>query len=251
MVALPVRRRLDGLKRSLADYLAQTWTDRELLVVLDAGEPDVAAEVRRHVEALDRADIRLIAPGGKQPLGALRNLAAAEAKSELIAQWDDDDRHHPERLARQAEALVASGGEAIILEHVMHLVAAEQRLYCLNFHYLLEGGLAGTYVGWATAPIVYPESGEHADLGEDSEACWQLKDRGSLRTLADEPHLYVYVTHGANSWNPHHHQMLRERLAVSQGLLRRRELALRAGLEPYAFGAVGVHGPKGLAFTLG
>jgi glycosyltransferase involved in cell wall biosynthesis len=253
MVALPAAHRLQGLKRSIADYLRQSWPDRELVVVLNGGDPAVAAAIEAHIAGLGRDDIRIVDPPGALPLGALRNIAKAEARGALVCQWDDDDFHHPERLARQAEALVGSGAEAMCLEQVMQFFTAERLLYCDNFRMAGETCFPGSILCWTEAPIVYPEEGPSARLGEDTEVILALKARGALRTLADWPHLYVYVSHGGNSWNEEHHRSVPRWHGLTQGLLRRREAQLRAGLAAIDFGPgpVTVQGSNGPAFILG
>ena len=64
--------------------------------------------------------------------------------------------------------------------------------------------------------------------------------------------LYVYVSHGQNSWPEDHHRMLAEKLSLSKGLLMRREAKLREGLEPFSdfLDAAIVCGSNGLAFAL-
>jgi hypothetical protein len=66
------------------------------------------------------------------------------------------------------------------------------------------------------------------------------------------PHLYVYVSHGENSYGNDHHEMLAARLGISRALLLRREAQLREGLRPFDFGPgdVTVQGYNGPAFTL-
>jgi hypothetical protein len=66
------------------------------------------------------------------------------------------------------------------------------------------------------------------------------------------PHLYVYTSHGMNSWSEDHHRMLASKLAISRGLLLRREAELRAALKPYDFGPgeVSVNGNNGPAFKI-
>jgi glycosyltransferase involved in cell wall biosynthesis len=252
MVALPTPPRLAGLKRSVADYLRQTWPARELIVVLNGGEAPVAAAIRTHVAGLGRPDIRIVEPAGDLPLGALRNIAKMEAAGDNVCQWDDDDLYHPGRLDQQAAALGASGAEAICLEQVMQFFPAERELYCDNFRSAPEGAFAGSIMAWKSAVPTYPETGATARLGEDSEVVLQLKARGGLAVLSDHAHLYVYVSHGGNSWDDAHHRVLPYRHGLTQGLLRRREVALRAALAAIDFGPgpVRVQGSNGPAFVL-
>jgi glycosyltransferase involved in cell wall biosynthesis len=252
MVTLPVPGRLEGLKRSLECYTGQTHQRRELVLVLNGGEAEAAAAVEAHVASLGRDDIRMVAPEGTLTLGALRNISMAAARGEAVCQWDDDDLHHPQRLERQLAALAGSAAEGVCLQEVMQFFPAERTLYCLNWRATEATVFPGALMAWAGAPLAYPETGETARLGEDLEVVRQLHRRDSLVVLADAAHLYVYVSHGANSWSADHHRMLATRLGLSQGLLKRREAVLREGLAPFDFGpgAVIVQGAGGPAFTV-
>jgi hypothetical protein len=79
-----------------------------------------------------------------------------------------------------------------------------------------------------------------------------LKARGRFGYLDGQPHLYVYVSHGDNSWHDGHHRMLADTLSISRTLLRRREAQLRAGVAIHhlADEAVTVQGNNGPAFEL-
>jgi hypothetical protein len=105
-----------------------------------------------------------------------------------------------------------------------------------------------------TAPIDYPEIGPSASFGEDTEVAAQLRRRQPPCLLAEMAYLYVYFAHGYNTGSADHFDMLRDRLAVSQGLLRRREATIREGLRGYdalfGDGGVVVEGSNGPAFTL-
>ena len=252
MVALPVPERLDRLKQSLAAYIEQTHGRRELVLVINGGEPAAAAAIKAHVAALGRRDIRIIEPPGTLTLGALRNLSRASAEGEVVCQWDDDDLSHPERLERQLAALVQSGAEGVCLREVMQFFPAERRLYGANWRATEAQAHPGTLMLWSWSPAAYPETGARSRLGEDLDVVLQLQRRGAYGVLAGVPHLYVYVSHGGNSWDEAHHRMLATSLGLSQGLLRRRESALREGLAPFDFGpgAVTVQGANGPAFTL-
>jgi glycosyltransferase involved in cell wall biosynthesis len=253
MVTLPVPGRLAGLKRSLAAYLGQTYAPRELVLVVNGGVPEATIAIKAHVARLEREDIRIVEPPGTLPLGVLRNLSKGAARGQVICQWDDDDLNHPVRLERQLAALVQSKAEGICLQEAMQFFPAERRLYCTNWRATEARAVPGTLMCQAGSPIVYPESGPRARLGEDLDVVLQLQGRGGYRVLEGAPHLYVYVSHGENSWDQGHHRMLADRLGLSRGLLRRREAALRQGLAAFDFGPgeVTVQGANGPAFVIG
>ncbi len=89
------------LAESLACFEAQTWPDRELVILDDAGQYDPQAGDRW----------RLLSLAARYPaLGAKRNALAglASPRAEVLAVWDDDDLYAPWHLAALAE--VFGGG---------------------------------------------------------------------------------------------------------------------------------------------
>lgn len=252
MVTMPVPDRLPMLRRAIDAYLRQSHADRELIVVVDRGAPAARRAVAELVAAPGRPDIRLrLAPAGLT-LGALRNLSIASARGELLCQWDDDDLHHPHRIAAQAAALAASGRDAGILEDVLLYREHERTLRWTNWARTPAGGHPATLLCRRQAAPIYPEHGPEAVRGEDLAALLPLAAAGALHRLAGAAHLYVYVTHGANTTDAAHHDRLARTLAISRGLLRRREAMLRAGVAAFDLGPgpVCVADADGAAFSL-
>jgi len=253
MVSLPVPQRWPFFLRSVDAYCRQTHPNRELVIVLNQGAAEMRAAARAHVALLGRDDIRVVERAGQCSLGALRNVSLDSARGEFVCQWDDDDLHHPQRVERQLAALVASGAEGSCLEEIIQYFPATRALHCINFRATAAKAMPGSLTCRRAAPIRYPESGPESRLGEDSVVAAQLARAGGLHAFGGAPHLFVYVSHGANTWPDDHHRMLARELSVSSGLLRRREAQLRAGLAPFDFGPgeIAVHGYNGVAFTLG
>lgn len=251
MVTLDNPVRQGFIRQAIDDYCAQTYERRELLIVKERPQTPQTGGVADFVAGLGRSDIRIIETG-PSTLGALRNLSFAEARGEVCCQWDDDDLHHPERLERQFEAMDAAGTEAVGLQETMQLFTGARALYRTNWRATPDTVAPGTLMCRTAAPIRYPEDGPNARLGEDSAVTAQLLARGQLHGLDNAPHLYVYVSHGANSWDNGHHRRLADMLGVSKSLLARREATLRAGLSPFDFGPqpVTVRGPNGPAFVI-
>ncbi len=103
-----------------------------------------------------------------------------------------------------------------------------------------------------SASILYPETGDATRRGEDAAVARELLRREGLHTLKGAPHLFVYVSHGENTYSQDHHRMLASELSISKALLGRREAQLRDGLRPIDFGSgdVTVEGYNGTAFTI-
>jgi glycosyltransferase involved in cell wall biosynthesis len=252
MVTMPAPHRLWPLKRSLAAYCAQSHARRELIVVHDDGDAADRAAIRRAIDELEREDIRLVTRPGQLTLGALRNISWLEARGDFVCQWDDDDLYHPERLARQLDALDGSAALATCLRESMQYVPASRRLYLTNWAATPAAAKPGSLMCRRSLSVAYPEDGPDARLGEDLAILARIRRMGDVHCQANAPHLYVYVSHGHNICGEPHHRMIAERLAVSKGLLRRREAALRSGLAPFAFGPgdVVVEGRNGAAFRI-
>lgn len=239
-------------RAAFAAFEAQTHPHRELVVVVDAS---VDAEGRRELEEMVRspsaASIRVVEAPGAPALGALRNLAVAAAAGDFVCQWDDDDFYHRERLSIQLAALREGGHEAVGLQDVLQFFPATRTLFWINWRATKIGVHPGTVLV-RRSMATYPESGPEARVGEDTVLARALRARGGLGSLAGAPHLFAYVSHGANSWDDSHHRMLAERLAISRGLLKRQEEALRAAVASLGLGPgpISVCGSNGPAFEI-
>lgn len=110
-IVVRTRRRPAFLRRALADIAAQSFSDRRVVVVNDGGDP---AEVESVVaEAGGTADVLHIPPGeGGRCIAA--NAGVRAAATELVVLHDDDDRWHPDFLARTVEWLDAHPGDAAV-----------------------------------------------------------------------------------------------------------------------------------------
>lgn len=252
MVTLAVPERLSYLRHAVHDYCRQTHLKKELVVVLDCGPPESKMAIAAHIESLQRNDIRIVDPGRKLSLGALRNFARESARGDIHCQWDDDDLFHPERIERQLAYLLEGDCEAVCLQEIMQLSVRTRTLYCTNWRPSPSKGMPATLMCRQSSPIRYPETGPESQRGEDTAVALQLLERDGCRFLVGQPHLHIYVMHGRNSWGENDHRRQVAQLAISRALLRRREAQLRDGLRPFEFGPepITVEGYNGEAFTL-
>ena len=252
LVTLPVPQRFAFACASIEAFCAQTYQNKEMVLVINGGTEDGRRLLREHVLSLNRPNIRMVEHGGELSLGALRNISVENAAGDIHCQWDDDDLHHPERLQRQVEALLQGGFDALFLQEVMQYFPESDKIYWTNWSATPAGGHPGTLMARATTTIHYPVVGQDAHLGEDLRVALALKAQAKVGYLSAMPHLFVYVSHGKNSWNSDHHRHLIDSLAISAGLLRRREAQIRAGLDPFSFPSerVEVSGNSGPAFIL-
>ncbi|NTT87267.1 glycosyltransferase family 2 protein [Tabrizicola fusiformis] len=105
-VILPARNAGATIDTALAGLVAQSWQMLEVLVI-DNGSTDDTAR-RAAGWAMREPRIRLL--DGRQARGAYeaRNLGLAAASGEVIALHDADDWSHPDRIARQMQAMAAA-----------------------------------------------------------------------------------------------------------------------------------------------
>lgn len=252
MLTLAVPQRFAYACASIEAFCAQTYKNTEMVLLINGGTANGRQLLREHVSTLNCPNIRIVERGDELSLGALRNISVENAAGDIFCQWDDDDLHHPERLQNQVEALLRGGYDALFLQEVMQYFPDSQKIYWTNWSATPAGGHPGTLIARSTASIHYPTAGQDAHLGEDLRVALALKAQAKVGYLSAMPHLFVYVSHGKNSWNSEHHRRLIESLAISAGLLRRREAQIRAGLHPFGFPSeeVQVSGNSGLAFVL-
>jgi glycosyltransferase involved in cell wall biosynthesis len=252
MVTTAAPRRLPYAEAAMTALRRQTHRRHELILVLPSGMEDARRRLVGHAAAIGLQDVRVLDAAPELSLGAGRNLGFANAAGEVICQWDDDDFYHPDRLKRQLALLIEGGHAAVYLRDVMQYFPVSQQLFWTNWQATEDGGHAGTLMVRRATPVRYPEDGANSRLGEDSQVARWLRARGMAGYLASQAHLFVYVSHGFNAWDDGHHRLLADRLAISRGLLLRREAELRAGLQPFGFvpGTIAVTGGNGIAFLL-
>lgn len=112
-IVVRTRQRPAFLRRALTDIAAQTATDWHVVVVDDGGD---AAEVDAIVAAAgldDRVSVVHIAPGeGGRCIAANTGVRALD--TEYVVLHDDDDRWHPDFLARTIDWLDAHPAHAAV-----------------------------------------------------------------------------------------------------------------------------------------
>jgi glycosyltransferase involved in cell wall biosynthesis len=181
-------------QRSVGCFLAQDYSNRELIIV-DDGEEDYAP-ILRDIPA-DRVVHHRLDRQPATTLGELRNLSLDLARGELIAQWDDDDWFAPHRLSHSVAALgdkAAVWGEATL----MHLddPAWIDRPYLGWF----KGGAPSTILHRRRDDIRYPSERK----GEDSTYRDAWRRLGTALIRQQDAHLLIRCFHGRNTWDRHH-----------------------------------------------
>jgi glycosyltransferase involved in cell wall biosynthesis len=115
-VIIPTLRRPALLVRALASVFAQSYTDFEVIVVVDGPDPDTILTLQ------DIADPRLQVVSNPKSLTAAgaRNVGAARASGAFIAFLDDDDEWLPAKLEQQMR--LANGRDDVLVTCLSRVV---------------------------------------------------------------------------------------------------------------------------------
>jgi tetratricopeptide (TPR) repeat protein len=185
------RSRPDLLRRAIYCFDRQTVSPRQLVVVVE--DDDLATlDLLRGFEGRDDVRPVVVRRDPKMPLGELRNIAVQNATGEYVAQWDDDDFYHPERLAAQLSEIRRTGRRACVLRR--WVIYKDGRAVVSSYRHW-EGSLMCRRADMPAYPPLH--------RGEDTPVIEQLEATGKIAAL-DRPELYVYAFHGGNTWHGPH-----------------------------------------------
>jgi glycosyltransferase involved in cell wall biosynthesis len=243
------RDRLALAKRSIRCFAAQTWPNRELVVVSD-GDPRVQGGLERYAAALGLANVRFIRePRPDMSLGALRNIAMAQASGDIVCQWDDDDCYHPDRIRAQLEHMLKDSAHACFLTDQLQYREDDNTVRWIDWSLgvsIRDHLIPGTLMMFRDDRFRYPEAGADARRGEDSVLLNALCDTVVVSAAKDLGHLYLYTYHGRNTFSRDHHYRMAAFGRTSfelQGKLR----TIRAAMSQYSivkpYAVVGRDGP--------
>jgi glycosyltransferase involved in cell wall biosynthesis len=187
--------RLDLSRRSILCYRRQTYPNKELVIV-DDGQVDMAPLLSE----LSPEEVRYIRLEKREEnvLGRLRNVALDAARGDLVAQWDDDDWYHPQRLETQVAAILAGHDACTLGGTLMHL---DTDAY---FHHpyvgTLRDGVPGSILHRRDQSVRYPEMRR----SEDKLYLQAWIERKHARLPVDNSHLFIRCFHGTNTWESDH-----------------------------------------------
>ena len=182
-------------KRAIRCYRRQTYANKELVVVDDGREDlePLLAELPSDEVVYVRLEKR-----PENVLGQLRNVALDAARGDFVAQWDDDDWYHPERLERQAAPLLEGYDACTLSGALMHLDTTEFLLH--PYIGYLRDGVPGSIVHRCDPEVRY----EGMRKGEDTVYLKAWTRRRYTKLDASEVHLFIRCFHGNNTWDAAH-----------------------------------------------
>lgn len=182
-------------KRSVACFKKQSYPNKEL-VILDDGTQDYTP-ILAGIPTEDVLYHKISKKEG-QHLGQLRNISLDIARGDVMAQWDDDDWYHPNRLTIQVSQLNDSVQACTLSKTMMHVNSDEYR----EFPFLggLKGGVPGTIVHYRNDDIRYP----NIRKAEDTDYLHEWMKLGYTKLADEYAYLFLRAFHGSNTWDMDH-----------------------------------------------
>jgi glycosyltransferase involved in cell wall biosynthesis len=186
--------RAKHLKKAIAYYKAQTYPNKELIIV--SGKHDL--EYEEVIESWSDNSIKYhYHQNDSLTLGELRNVAIEKSNGEYFCVWDDDDWYHYKRLEIQFKELIKSKKKGVVLPYVILLDAVNKEAH-LSVPVLPPASLL-CKKSIITQELLYPSRNK----AEDTVFLYTLFQKNLLYPLTN-PILYIYVYHGNNTWNLEH-----------------------------------------------
>ena len=174
------------LKRAIDCFNNQTYKNKELILVSNELNPYI-----EDVKKFTSANIKLFYVPEGTTLGAIRNISVKNANGEYIAQWDDDNIHHKDRLLVQYQNLERNNKKACFLRRVLINDTVNNKKGISK----VDRGVESTILALKKA---LPKYNNDQKIAEDLPArLFFLINNESV--IIDEPQLYIYNIHGNNT----------------------------------------------------
>ncbi len=204
------------LRRAISCYEAQTYGNRELVILYEDDDEATAAFLET-AHLPEMVSIMKVAANPKQKLGTLRNMAVEAARGTFICQWDDDDWCHSGRLEQQYAALKNTHFQASLLTQWIVYDDTRNDAYISNTR-LWEGSIL------CNKEVMLQKRYEQVARGEDTAVIDHLKSKDYICEINGKAGLYIYIYHGSNTWHAAHWNAIfdhSKQLSVSQAALIR------------------------------
>lgn len=179
------------LKKAVTCFFAQTYQNKELIVVSRDYDPCYASILAD----FPNDSLRYLTLDAN--LGQLRSFAIEQSRGEYFCVWDDDDWYHYRRIELQLEAAIKNKKDGSNLPFYILYNAVEKQAY-------MSKPLP------PTASVLCKRSLNDSDLlylpldkAEDTMILPKLNQLNALYPLIDAV-LYVYIYHGKNTWPMEH-----------------------------------------------
>jgi len=188
-------RRTKYLKHSINDFLAQTYPNKELIVVYDDNDDETVHFKDDIINSYP--SIKFYSVPNKWNLGQIRNYSVKMANGEFVTQWDDDDRYDKERIEIQLKASFMNNMNSILLSRWQIIKTSDNSKYTSSFR---KPGWEGSILSPKKYLVKYKygEKRKKGTQGEDTD-CIDKLIKHKLISSIDIPYLYTYHIHDKNT----------------------------------------------------
>lgn len=188
------------IENSLYSYSIQTYKNRELIIVTDCNTEDLI-KLQILLNKYDDGSFKLVVTDGGIIIGTLRNISIESSSGEYCIQWDDDDFYHQDRIMTQYLRISSSDYDYCMLKDFM--------MYFYNTHILSKHTWFDDEIHGMPPSIMFKRNIEYryppTSHGEDIVITQPQYDFLKKCYVVNQPHLYVYVYHGNNSYRYDHY----------------------------------------------
>lgn len=193
------RNRPELLQNAIYDFVNQTYTKKELVVMYDEDDSATIDFINNYKQQynnlITKHNIHFYECPKNISIGEKRNISVKKALGKLSIIWDDDDRYDPERIEIMTKASMLHPDNAIESQQVIINNITTGKQY-------VTGGDQAYYPGTMIIPtqLLKNKYSTHRgrQQGEDSDARDKIKAKNKL-TIVHLPHLYVYTFHEKNT----------------------------------------------------
>ena len=238
--------RLECIKKSVACYMRQTYSRKELVVICQ-GNDETNEDVRIYLDSLGRNDIQFVGAPLDLSLGAMRNLSLEISKGQIVCQWDDDDLYHPSRIVTQYKALMENPAhvascytkffKSFVPSHEMYWVDWSKEIPD-SHKYLCGSIMFPKEQFYNHFNMLYPEFGGQSSTEEDLNVLEKLMMCGEIAGVSEPQYIYVY--HGSNTYDLDHHKMTINTKVSQKSLAGRDEILANEKQLRQLFAVVGI-----------
>ena len=218
--------RLSSSKRAVTQYAAQSWSNKEIIVVCD-GSKKYNTILKKELLQIHE-NIKFVFLEKKYLLGQLRNISVQEANGEIVCQWDDDDQYHHKRIELQLQKMLKEKTDFSFLTDQLHYFEDSNELFWVDWKRDSEGhfhsfspsivAIPGTLMARKKCMPPYV----NVKLGEDSYLIDDISPEYNISLLEGIGWVYLYVYHGQNSFDRKHHS---EIAGIHRKFIRKIELS--------------------------
>lgn len=195
------KNRVDDLKKSVECFRAQTYPNKEMLIVYDRA--DTATDM--FFKSLTDPNIicyQYYNGRNQLTLGDVRNISIQQATGEYFCLWDDDDWHNKDRLTWQMMHITASGKSASVLLYIILYDRVNNASY-MSAPRPWEGTVLCSK-SFAVKNLVTYSS---MQIQEDKSFIEKLIQLDAICPVI-RPQLYIYNYTGNNTWDKNHFEKM-------------------------------------------